>query len=553
MPDLSFQVESVEAVPFAAVPLLAFRLSVKNAVKQAIHTVALRCQIEIDVTRRRYAADEQEKLRDLFGEVQRWGQTLRNMLWTHASTVVQPFSGSTAVELQVPCTFDFNIAATKYFGGLEDGDIPLCFLFSGTVFYEGADKPLQVAPISWEKRDQIPSSSEDVARTDGGLLPQQRLALPEARRVRSSPPVQDAERHSDLGRSAREGDPGRCGGNLPVNAALIDKIVNAVLYEGYILYPYRASSVKNNQRWNFGVVYPRAYAEAQSGSDSWNIQTECLVAGGPSTVLDGMVRFLRIAERTIGAGPDARPVEKLEVNGRLFQGWQEASECDAPFPGGCLAELIAAPAPRRFILPAERKIEYLPDAAGVIVRAQAALEGSVEVSAEELQNHLFSIRVRISNLTALDGPCPGNRECALPLSFASTHTALTVEDGKFISLLDPPAEFSEAVARCRNIGTWPVLVGIEGQRDTMLSSPIILYDYPQIAPESPGDLFDGTEIDEILTLRIMTMTDEEKHEMRGVDDRARRILERTEDLPEEHFMKLHGVLRSLSPVKAGSE
>ena len=156
MPDLSFQVESVEAVPFAAVPLLAFRLSVKNAVEdQAIHTVALRCQIQIDVTRRRYTADEQEKLRDLFGEPHRWGQTLRNMLWTQASTVVQPFSGSTVVELQVPCTFDFNVAATKYFGGLEDGDIPLCFLFSGTVFYESGDKPLQVAPISWEKETKF--------------------------------------------------------------------------------------------------------------------------------------------------------------------------------------------------------------------------------------------------------------------------------------------------------------------------------------------------------------------------------------------------------------
>lgn len=156
MPDLSFQVESVEAVPFAAVPLLAFRLSVKNAVEnQAIHTVALRCQIQIDVTRRRYTADEQEKLRDLFGEAQRWGQTLRTMLWTHASTVVQPFSGSTVVELQVPCTFDFNVAATKYFGGLENGDIPLCFLFSGTVFYESADRSLQVAPISWEKETKF--------------------------------------------------------------------------------------------------------------------------------------------------------------------------------------------------------------------------------------------------------------------------------------------------------------------------------------------------------------------------------------------------------------
>lgn len=156
MPDLSFQVESVEAVPFAAVPLLAFRLIVRNAVEnQAIHTVALRCQIQIDVTRRRYIADEQEKLRDLFGEAQRWGQTLRNMLWTHASTVVQPFSGSTVVELQVPCTFDFNVGATKYFGGLEDGDIPLCFLFSGTVFYESDDRPLQVAPISWAKETKF--------------------------------------------------------------------------------------------------------------------------------------------------------------------------------------------------------------------------------------------------------------------------------------------------------------------------------------------------------------------------------------------------------------
>ena len=265
------------------------------------------------------------------------------------------------------------------------------------------------------------------------------------------------------------------------------------------------------------------------------------------------MRFLRITDRAIGVGPDARPVDKFEVNGKLFQGWQEASECGVPFPGSCLAELTAAPAARRFGFPAERKIEHLPDAAGVIVRTQAALEGSVEVSAEELQDGLFLIRVRIANLTGLDGQYRDNREYALPRSFASTHSVLTVEDGEFISALDPPAEFREAVAGCRNIGTWPVLVGTEGQRDTMLSSPIILYDYPQIAPESPGDLFDGTEIDEILTLRIMTMTDEEKREMRGVDDRARRILERTEDLPEEHFMKLHGALRGLSRVKAGAE
>lgn len=126
---------------------------------------------------------------------------------------------------------------------------------------------------------------------------------------------------------------------------------------------------------------------------------------------------------------------------------------------------------------------------------------------------------------------------------ASTHTILNVRDGEFVSSLDPPETLREAVAACENTGTWPVLVGEEGARDTMLSSPIILYDYPQIAPESAGDLFDGTEIDEILTLRIMTLTDEEKREMRGSDDRARQILERTEMLPVEQLMKLHGALK----------
>ncbi len=120
-------------------------------------------------------------------------------------------------------------------------------------------------------------------------------------------------------------------------------------------------------------------------------------------------------------------------------------------------------------------------------------------------------------------------------------------------MIDPPDSLKEAVAECKNIGTWPVLAGDEGQRDGMLSSPIILYDYPQIAPESPGDLFDGTEIDEILALRILTLTDEEKHEMRHADERARQILERTETMPAEHFMKLHGVLRGLRPPNEGQQ
>ena len=153
MPDLSFKVESASVVPFAAVPMIAFQLQIKNAVAdETIHTIALRCQIQIEVTRRRYAPEEQERLLDLFGEPDRWSQTLRSLLWTHANVVVPGFEGSnTVVDLQVPCTFDFNVAATKYFEGLDDGEIPLNMLFSGTVFYAPADSPLQVAPISWEQ------------------------------------------------------------------------------------------------------------------------------------------------------------------------------------------------------------------------------------------------------------------------------------------------------------------------------------------------------------------------------------------------------------------
>ena len=152
MPDLNFQIESAQAVPYGAAPLLSFNLRVTNSgAEEAIHTVVLRAQIQIEVTRRHYTAEEQARLHDLFGEPDRWGKTLRNLLWTHAIVVVPAFAKETVVELPVPCTFDFNVAATKYFHGLADGDLLLNFLFSGTVFYPDKNDQLQVSPISWEK------------------------------------------------------------------------------------------------------------------------------------------------------------------------------------------------------------------------------------------------------------------------------------------------------------------------------------------------------------------------------------------------------------------
>jgi len=151
MPDLAFRIEGAEVVAFSATPQIAFKLHVTNAGPETIHSIALRSQIQIEVTRRRYAAEDQQKLRDLFGEPDRWSQTLRNLLWTHVNVNVPPFQGSTVVDLPVPCTFDFNVGATKYFHGLGDGLVPLCFMFSGTVFYAPNGEHMQVAPISWDK------------------------------------------------------------------------------------------------------------------------------------------------------------------------------------------------------------------------------------------------------------------------------------------------------------------------------------------------------------------------------------------------------------------
>jgi Family of unknown function (DUF6084) len=152
MPDLDFRIESVAPVPYAAAPTLSFKLRVTSTNREeVIHSMVLRAQIHIEVARRHYTAEEQARLSDLFGEPARWGQTLKTMLWTHVALNVPGFQGETTVEIPVPCTFDFNVASTKYFHGLSEGDLPLNFLFSGTVFYRGEQDELQVAPISWEK------------------------------------------------------------------------------------------------------------------------------------------------------------------------------------------------------------------------------------------------------------------------------------------------------------------------------------------------------------------------------------------------------------------
>jgi hypothetical protein len=347
-----------------------------------------------------------------------------------------------------------------------------------------------------------------------------------------------------------------------MNQKLIDTVVHAVLYEGYILYPYRASAKKNRQRFTFGRVYPEAYSLAEYGMEPCLMQTQCLIDGPSSARLEVIIRFLHPMTRDIGAlaaplrelpapdNPDFfHVVPELEIEGKLYSSWQEAVERAVRLPVEALAARQGGPCEFPFSFAATRTIEPILDSrehiAGVIVRRQEAVEGIIELSVEPVDDQISRITVRIVNRTPVPSDVLDDSNEIVMRTFASTHTILHTQGGEFPSLIDPPEALTQASAACRNIGTWPILVGEEEkkERDTMVSSPIILYDYPKIAPESPGDLFDSGEIDEILTLRIMTMTDEEKREMRGVDDQARRILERTEALPARDLLKLHGVMR----------
>jgi hydrogenase maturation protease len=319
-----------------------------------------------------------------------------------------------------------------------------------------------------------------------------------------------------------------------MNLAAVEQIARAVLYEGYLLYPYRASSIKNRHRWTFGGLYPPAFCREKGGSDTSELLTECLVRGGPKTIVEVQARFLHLVERTLE-----------DPSGRSGDSRQEAVEGSVAGSEMTLGELVGAPHRRPFSFPGSR--ERAPAEGGWVVRVQEEIDGLIEVSASPLEEGLFKLTVRVANVTALPASEEADREKVLLRSLVSTHVVLGVREGEFLSLMGPPEEFREAASRCRNVGVWPVLVGDEGDTDTMLASPIILYDHPQVAPESPGDLFDGTEIDEILTLRILTLTEGEKQEVSAGDELGRNLLARTEALARERLLGLHGTFRPTPP------
>jgi hypothetical protein len=314
-----------------------------------------------------------------------------------------------------------------------------------------------------------------------------------------------------------------------VSADAVRQIADAVLYEGYILWPYRRSALKNRQRWTFGGVYPRDHSEGRD-DDPWVVRAECLLRGGDASAVDVRVRFLQVVRRRLTQ--NGAPVDELTVDGERHLSWEEATERE-----------VAGAGPVEISAGCEE--EPLGEACAV-ARSWRALEGEVRVSAERARDGLERIAVEVANTTPF---AAGSREEALERTFCSTHVVLRAPAGEFVSLTDPPDELREQAAVCRNEGLWPVLVGEPHERQTLLASPIILEDHPRIAPESPGDLFDGGEIDQLLTLNILSLTEEEKAEMRATDPRAREILERTEALSERELMSLHGAVRDLRQVR----
>jgi hypothetical protein len=332
------------------------------------------------------------------------------------------------------------------------------------------------------------------------------------------------------------------------------QVADAILYEGYLLYPYRSSAAKNQSRFQFGVLMPPAYRAVDDCEPSASL-TECLLECPEDASVTVFARFLHLQRRqaeTAGDGPGGfRAAASVRVDGAEVTTWDEAAEreCRATVP---IADLLVGGVDTRFEVPGAESVELLTDSqggtAGRLVRWQAPLTGLIGLGAQRLPGPYGGLRLRVTieNETIPDGPLR-RREDGLRLALIAAHALIWVPGGRFLSLTEPPEWAAPHAAACVNTGTWPVLAGPAECRELVLSSPVILYDHPQIAAESAGELFDSTEIDEILTLRTLALTDEEKREARATDPRAAALLDRLDHLPPEMLERMHGAIRYLGP------
>jgi hypothetical protein len=324
-----------------------------------------------------------------------------------------------------------------------------------------------------------------------------------------------------------------------VSLDAVRRIADAVLYEGYILYPYRASAAKNRSRWQWGVVMGPGYAAADPSERDFT-QAEVVLEHSGQAFVQIILRFLQVQRRSTEASePGQAPT------------WDEAVEREIEFTVG-RDELLGAGYVHDFAVDGGEELEPLAGD-GHTVRRREPLAGLVSVRAFPLEGpwQAVRLRVRVENRTARL-PVPERREDALPTALVAAHVIMTAAGGEFISMIDPPEWAKTAVAECENIGGWPVLADPDRGRDIVLSSPIILYDHPEVAPESPGELYDGLEIDEILTLRTLALSDDEKLQARATDPRAAALIDRVEAMDARDIVKLHGAVRSPRPVRSGA-
>ncbi len=319
-------------------------------------------------------------------------------------------------------------------------------------------------------------------------------------------------------------------------------VADAVLYEGYLLYPYRASSSKNQSRWQFGVLGPPGASTASFGEDP-GMSMECLLAtGGSPATLTVHLRFLHLQVREaqqLDESGEFLPVDELAVDGGSVLSWDEAVEREITLPEQPLLE----PFETVLEVPGGEDVEVLTRSRGLatgrLVRRRWPLRARVRwhTTAED-----GFVRLSVS----VDNEHPdvaGDKDAAIRTSLIGAHLLIEARGADFVSLLEPPDEAAAAASHCHQRRCWPVLAGPTGSTDVVLGAPIILYDYPEVAEQSPGALFDSTEIDEILSLRVMTMTDEEKAQARATDPRAGLIIDRCDDMSAADLQQLHGILR----------
>ena len=337
------------------------------------------------------------------------------------------------------------------------------------------------------------------------------------------------------------------------------KVADAILYEGYLLYPYHKAAQKNQVRFQFGVLMPRGY-DVVDPHESGGSQTECLLECADDAEIWLLVRFLHLQRRTVqGVSPetgDLQDVDTLYLNGSEYTSFDEAAEREQRVTVG-VAALLAADFMAEFHVGAGTATEDVSDGhgllAGRLVREWNALDGSIRLHAERVAGpyQALKLRVQVENTTTPPGGL-GGRDDGLAHALIAAHSLTAVPGGTFLSMTDPPEWAAAEVAACQNVGTWPVLAGPDGCTDLMLSSPIILYDHPEVAAESAGDLYDATEIDEILTLRTLTLTDAEKRQARATDHRAAELIDRLDDMPPEMLERMHGAIRYLRSAPAGA-